>query len=533
MASTIDRSIPATNADLVSADVRGNFNAAADDHEGLEASKLDTSHATDPSAHGGAQTHVGRTDNPHGVTAAQAGADPAGTASSEVNSHNLSGAAHGGVEAAFSAHDGAGGAAHANVVAAGAAGFMTGSDKSKLDGVDAGANNYSHPNHTGDVTSVGDGAQTIANNAVSNAKAADVPANTIKGRATTTGDPTDIDIEALADGGTPAASDVVLGKKAAGDLVKFLGSNLGGGGSLPDISQYSMYARLSAGIGPGEEMVINSLTSVASPAGSESVLAMLGTGELRRILVSNFPTGGGGEVNVSTTPATVGANQADINMSKVGSDLQKRAIYGSTSIGVAQNAQDISLSAIPGGINHDALLNFDGDEHVAHSGVTITAGAGLAGGGTIAATRTLDVGAGDGISVAADAVAVDATVARRNAANTFTGNVDTSGSATVNEQSVNLHQPATNTITTSTTISLAAGDSPRNFCNVATTITITAPSSGDGIASLHLGPLADNVSFAGFTRIMGTARAAGKAADAKIERFADGTTTLAWGAQEA
>ena len=58
-----------------------------------------------------------------------------------------------------------------------------------------GANNYSHPNHTGDVTSVGDGAQTIVNNAVTNAKAADVPTETIKGRVTAlTGDPEDLTV---------------------------------------------------------------------------------------------------------------------------------------------------------------------------------------------------------------------------------------------------------------------------------------------------------------------------------------------------
>ena len=60
--------------------------------------------------------------------------------------------------------------------------------------VEDGANNYTHPNHTGDVTSTGDGATTIANNAVTNAKAADMVAATIKGRArgAGTGDPQDL-----------------------------------------------------------------------------------------------------------------------------------------------------------------------------------------------------------------------------------------------------------------------------------------------------------------------------------------------------
>jgi hypothetical protein len=51
-------------------------------------------------------------------------------------------------------------------------------------GVAAGANNYSHPDHTGDVTSTGDGATVIASNVVSNAKLATVATGTIKGRAT-------------------------------------------------------------------------------------------------------------------------------------------------------------------------------------------------------------------------------------------------------------------------------------------------------------------------------------------------------------
>jgi hypothetical protein len=48
-----------------------------------------------------------------------------------------------------------------------------------------------------------------------------------------------------------------------------------------------------------------------------------------------------------------------------------------------------------------------GDEHVAHSGVSIIAGAGLTGGGTIAASRTLNVIGGTGITVTADAVSTN------------------------------------------------------------------------------------------------------------------------------
>ena len=51
-------------------------------------------------------------------------------------------------------------------------GAMTDEDKTKLDGVAVSANNYIHPNHTGDVTSTADGETVIANNAVTDAKLA-------------------------------------------------------------------------------------------------------------------------------------------------------------------------------------------------------------------------------------------------------------------------------------------------------------------------------------------------------------------------
>ena len=74
--------------------------------------------------------------------------------------------------------------------------------------------------------------------------------------------------------------------------------------------------------------------------------------------------------------------------------------------GITANANDIATNDSE--IVHDNLSGFVANEHIDHSGVTITAGAGMTGGGTIAATRTLDVVGGDGITANANDVAVTA-----------------------------------------------------------------------------------------------------------------------------
>ena len=57
---------------------------------------------------------------------------------------------------------------------------------------------------------------------------------------------------------------------------------------------------------------------------------------------------------------------------------------------------------------HDSLSGFVANEHIDHSGVSVTAGDGLTGGGTIASTRTLNVVGGDGITANANDIAVTA-----------------------------------------------------------------------------------------------------------------------------
>ena len=68
-------------------------------------------------------------------------------------------------------------------------------------------------------------------------------------------------------------------------------------------------------------------------------------------------------------------------------------------------------TATQGTIDHDSLANFVANEHIDHSGVSITAGAGLTGGGTIASTRDIAVGAGTGVTVNADDIAIGQDVA--------------------------------------------------------------------------------------------------------------------------
>jgi hypothetical protein len=66
----------------------------------------------------------------------------------------------------------------------------------------------------------------------------------------------------------------------------------------------------------------------------------------------------------------------------------------------------ITFANFEGTLNHDNLAGVVADQHVAHSGVSITAGTGMTGGGTIASTRTLNVIGGDGITANANDVAL-------------------------------------------------------------------------------------------------------------------------------
>lgn len=75
--------------------------------------------------------------------------------------------------------------------------------------------------------------------------------------------------------------------------------------------------------------------------------------------------------------------------------------------GITYNSGTGEFTTTDGDIVHDNLSGFVANEHIDHSGVTLTAGDGLTGGGDITASRTFNVGAGVGIKVAANSVSID------------------------------------------------------------------------------------------------------------------------------
>jgi len=151
---------------------------------------------------------------------------------------------------------------------------LTATQVRTLINVASGANNYIHPNHSGDVTSVADGAQTIAANAVSNTKAADMPANTMKGNNTGgAADPKDLSVAevqtllGITGGSGGGAVDSVFGR--VGVVVALTGdytiAQISGAGALAplsvvdnahlaDMASQTMKGRTSGGIGDPEDL---------------------------------------------------------------------------------------------------------------------------------------------------------------------------------------------------------------------------------------------------------------------------------------
>ncbi|MEK9698992.1 MAG: hypothetical protein VW270_24660, partial [Candidatus Poseidoniales archaeon] len=79
----------------------------------------------------------------------------------------------------------------------------------------------------------------------------------------------------------------------------------------------------------------------------------------------------------------------------------------SAGTGVSYDSATGVITSNDGQIVHDNLSGFVANEHIDHTSVTLTAGNGLTGGGDISANRTFAVGEGTGITVTADAISTN------------------------------------------------------------------------------------------------------------------------------
>ena len=132
-------------------------------------------------------------------------------------------------------------------------------------------------------------------------------------------------------------------------------------------------------------------------------------------------------IQLGTAATTHISASGNISGSASGS-LQNLSVTDNIS---AANISASVVQATQGTIDIHSLSGYVANENIDHSGVTITAGNGLTGGGTIESTRTLAVGAGTGVTVNANDVAIGQDVATdadvEFASITTTGNITAQG----------------------------------------------------------------------------------------------------------
>ena len=127
---------------------------------------------------------------------------------------------------------------------------------------------------------------------------------------------------------------------------------------------------------------------------------------------------------ISSGDGSLAYNSSTGAYTYTGPSASEQRAHFSGGTGITYNSSTGVFTTTDADIVHDNLSGFVANEHIDHTAVNITAGTGLTGGGTIAASRTLNVIGGDGITANANDMAVDSTVIRT------TGNQSIAGDKT-------------------------------------------------------------------------------------------------------
>ena len=136
-----------------------------------------------------------------------------------------------------------------------------------------------------------------------------------------------------------------------------------------------------------DKTAITNQTTITSIAdGDLLVIADVSdSNNLKKITKANFVSALGGGT-MSSFNITDGSTSQQIDN---GEDITFADGTGAEFVVSATNT--ITVNSVDSEIDHNSLSNFVANEHIDHSSVSISAGDGLSGGGTIASTRTLNV----------------------------------------------------------------------------------------------------------------------------------------------
>ena len=257
---------------------------------------------------------------------------------------------------------------------------------------------------------------------------------------------------------------------------------------------YHTTARARSAISAGGNLSYNSTTGVMSYTDSDRSPASIrslfsaggdlsynsGTGEFS-ISASNAIDSSGtlamfSAANSGTGFGSLAYNSGTYTYTKVTAANIRGQLSGGT--GITYNNSTGAITTTDGDIVHDNLSGFVANEHIDHSAVSVTAGAGLTGGGTIAANRTINVVGGNGIDVNANNIEIDSSDIR----NIFSAGGDLSYNSGTGEFSITKFTTAN--ARSAISVTDAGGDGSLSYNSSTGVITYTGPSAAEVRAHL-------------------------------------------------
>ena len=178
-------------------------------------------------------------------------------------------------------------------------------------------------------------------------------------------------------------------------------SIIGGVMAASDVS-FNGSADVDLTVTAASGLVMNQSTETSIADGDFLVFSDINDSHnLKKITKANLVSGLGGGGGMSNFNITDGSTSQQIDD---GENITFTDGTGAEFVVSATNT--VTVNSVDSEIDHDALSNHEPNEHIDHTSVTMTAGNGLTGGGTITSTRTFAVGAGTGITVNADDVQI-------------------------------------------------------------------------------------------------------------------------------